>query len=81
MNEMSRQISGSRDMADPGSAQEYQDNEFSDELDVFLQLRYPIVALATYMEQPKLADKRTQQDEQAPMVPTIRRCQAALHSS
>ena len=34
MNGMSRQVNGLRSIADSGSAQEYQDNEFSDELGV-----------------------------------------------
>ena len=34
MNGMSRQVDGSRSTADPGSAQEYQDKEFNDEVSV-----------------------------------------------
>ena len=70
MNGMSRQVDGPRSMADSESAQEYQDNEFSDELGMsdpahplFPASLFSNSATATCVEQPKLADRRMQQDD------------------
>jgi hypothetical protein len=47
MNGLSRQEDGSHSMADAGSAQEYQDNEFRDELGVSNSTHPPVVLLST----------------------------------
>ena len=71
MNGMSRQVDGPRSLADTESAQEYQDDEFSDELGLS-DPTHPLFPASLYSNnavthkncgQPILADKRTQQDK------------------